>query len=192
MNMNVIKKGLGIVVIAAGMYGGYYWYTSSGYVHKSEQQFQGYDIRPFDKDRDAAFIKQQNYNDWYLLHASPEYDLDFMMDTHSPYRWEPRTYGTLSTVVLFEDNKPVGFVNYYTRGKYEGTVFLLSVVDAARGKGYGKILFNYAVNELKKRGVKYIRVSVRKENERAQNVYRKAGFTIESQEGGFYFYRLNV
>lgn len=196
MNRNVVKK-ISLALLGLTLAAGLYLFFTRG-VHRNnttsiDAQFSQFDIRPFDNARDREFIKQQNYEDWYLLHSTPDYDLDFMMDTNSPYHWEPRTYGKLSTVVLFDDNKPVGFVNYYMRGEREGTLFLLSVNKSARGKGYGKMLCDYAVQALKKQGARYIKVSVRQENERAQNIYRSLGFKLESSDHeGFYFYRLDI
>ncbi len=187
-----MKKNIKKIIISVGLIGfiaGIAWW--SNYNSKNELYAQ-FDIRPFQFARDANFVKQQNYDNWYLLHASKEYDLDFMLEKNSPYVWEPRTYGKLKTVILFDNNIPVGFVNYYMRGLYEGTVFLLNVDEHYRGKGFGEVLFGYAVESLKKDGAKIIKVSVREENERAQKLYRKFGFKIESKDDGFCFYRLDV
>ena len=160
--------------------------------HPGLVQTAGHDIRLLDIKRDTDFIKQQNYDNWYLLHASPEYDLDFMLQTSSPYAWEPRTYGKLTTVILFDNNEPAGFVNYYMRGSSEGTVFLLSVDKKFRGKGFGETLLRHAVEGLKKQGAKFIKLSVREENEPAQKLYKKVGFYLESSDNhGFHFYRLD-
>jgi ribosomal protein S18 acetylase RimI-like enzyme len=190
MNIKKNKKLIIAVCLLLGLAAGTVWvYKQSQSV--TSELVAGYDIRPFNAERDTDFIKQQNYDNWYLLHATPEYDLDFMLEKSSPYAWEPRTYGKLKTVVLFDEGKPAGFVNYYTRGK-EGVIFLLSVDKNARGKGFGKALFGYAVEGLKKQGAKILKVSVRSENEQAQRVYRGAGFSIETSDDGFHFYRLDV
>ncbi len=178
-----------LFVCLIGSVSGFVWWNN---YNSKKGSYAKFDIRPFDFARDAHFIKQQNYDNWYLLHASKEYDLDFMLEKNSPYIWEPRTYGKLKTVVLFDNNIPVGFVNYYMRGLYEGTVFLLDVDENYRGRGFGEVLFGYAVEGLKKEGAKIIKVSVRAENERAQKLYRKFGFKIESADDGFCFYRLDI
>ena len=48
-----------------------------------------------------------------------------------------------------------------------------------------------SIEALKKQGAKYIKVSVREENEPAQRLYKKFGFKNEASDHGFYFYRLD-
>ncbi len=190
MKMSFKKIILSLLVVCG--VGSAVWFAIHKKQAPSASLSSKYDIRLLDVARDTEFIKRQNYENWYLLHATPEFNLDFMLTKNSPYEWEPRTYGKLTTVVIFDENKPVGFINYYMRGAHEGTVFLLSVDKNARGKGFGEVLFGYAVESLKKQGAKYIKVSVREENEPAQKLYRKFGMYIETSDHGFHFYRLDV
>lgn len=153
------------------------------------------DIRPFNAERDTDFIKQQNIDNWYLLHNSADFDVDFMLKQSAPYVHEPRYYGKLTTVVLFDEGDQAGFVNFYMRGLYEGTVFLLAVDKKTRGKGFGEALMRYAIEGLRQQGAKYIKLSVRKENVTAKRLYERCGFKLESaddEERGFEFYRLNI
>ena len=191
--MNINKKiVLSVLLLVTGGIGYHVYFNVDTQAVAQQSLSNQFDIRPFDPEKHTQFIKQQNYDNWYLLHNSPDYNLDFMLEKSSPYDWEPKTYGTLKTVVLYDNNQPAGFVNFYMRGLREGTVFLLSVDTKQRGKGYGEALLRYAVEGLKQQGAQYIKLSVRAENEPAQKLYRKLGFAIESSDHGFHFYRLAV
>ena len=55
-------------------------------------------------------------------------------------------------------------------------IFDLYVKPEFRGRGIGKRLLEAAINEIKSRGIKTIRIDVISSNERAINLYRKFGF----------------
>lgn len=57
-----------------------------------------------------------------------------------------------------------------------GSVGLVGVVPAWRGRGLGRELLRWAVNELRRRGIDRIDLNVEADNERATRLYRSHGF----------------
>jgi ribosomal protein S18 acetylase RimI-like enzyme len=79
--------------------------------------------------------------------------------------------------VLCKKNVLIGFIAYYCELYHRGRINFLAIKESERGKGYGKMLLNYAKGELIKQNVKKITLVTRKDNISAQKIYLAAGFT---------------
>jgi ribosomal protein S18 acetylase RimI-like enzyme len=91
-----------------------------------------------------------------------------------------------TTEVLRVNGKTIGFVNY-TAYNFElltffisrrGLIHLIGIDKNEQSKGYGKLLFQHAVRELKKQKIQYILLSVNRENSIARSLYEKEGFCL--------------
>lgn len=89
-----------------------------------------------------------------------------------------------TTDVLCEDGKTVGFINYIDQNVTlltfhlfrQGLIHLMGVDKEYRRKGYGKMLLEHAIDELKNRNVPKIVLAVNKDNSSARELYQKTGF----------------
>lgn len=85
-----------------------------------------------------------------------------------------------SVVVITVDNKIVGYVEFGIRPELDGDVhriFTLSVMKYFHRKGFGKVLLERAINDLKIQfGAKKIRLNTQEENEESLPLYLKKGF----------------
>jgi ribosomal protein S18 acetylase RimI-like enzyme len=80
----------------------------------------------------------------------------------------------LVTVLLMDDNKPLGYGHL---DKENETVWLgIAVCDFAKGKGYGKTIMQYLIEQGKNKGLPSIQLSVDKDNKGAISLYEKFGF----------------
>ena len=76
---------------------------------------------------------------------------------------------------------------------YMGRVLFLAVDKQFRRKGYAKRLMSFAIDHLKKQGVKIIKVATYEENKKAQQMYtQRFGVVKENQEGKILHYRKDV
>ena len=126
--------------------------------------------------KDEAFIKNEFKENWYTLIATPTYDVDFMLEKKAPNDREPQFFGKMAIKMLYEDNRPIGFITYYMQTSYQGDVLFLVIDKHHRGKRCGEKLLNYAFNELKKQGAKTVKIFTRTENTSAQKLYTRIGF----------------
>lgn len=94
---------------------------------------------------------------------------------------ESRIYYKIST----NENDVIGYVgfNYIFD---EADVIRIAVDKKYRSKGYGKQLFQYALNELKKRNINKIMLEVNEENGSAIKLYEKCEFTKISTRKRYY------
>ena len=79
------------------------------------------------------------------------------------------------------DNKPVGYVVVtlgfsLEYGGHDGFVDDLYLVSEVRGRGLGRELIQFAINEAAKLGIRTLHLEVEAGNDRASALYRKAGF----------------
>ena len=58
----------------------------------------------------------------------------------------------------------------------EATLFNLAIEPASQGKGFGKILLNKLMEELRKKGIRTLWLEVRESNSIARRLYEKQGF----------------
>ena len=96
-------------------------------------------------------------------------------------------------IIVYDNNTAAGFASYSPKLKGDNTVYRLHklyVLPNQQGKGTGKLLLNFILNEIKQRGAKILELNVNRNN-KAFHFYTKIGFTISNEEdidiGGGYF-----
>ncbi len=147
-------------------------------------------IQDYNETRDTQEILDIFKQDKYWLLSSPDYSAESMLKTRSPNKDDARYFGKLSIKVLREADKFVGFVAYYMKNFFIGTVLFLDVKPEFRGKGYAQQLMRYAIDALKKQGASIITLVTRSENHAAQAVYKKMGFVKTLEEDGYVYFDL--
>jgi ribosomal protein S18 acetylase RimI-like enzyme len=146
--------------------GGYYYYAVE----------QG-PIYNFDAARDTQPIVKLFDENWYWLVASENFSPIFILKHRSPNE-NPKYFGALKIKVLRVDDQLAGFVAYYMKVGHE-----------FRGKKYGHLLSEYAVNDLVKMGAKTVTLVTRVSNLAAQKIYKDLGFVeiYHDPQGYLYF-----
>ena len=78
---------------------------------------------------------------------------------------------------VIHGDKMIGFL---TINKADSVNFwAVYLIEAFWGKGYGKIVLDFAINELKRAGQKSVSLWVFEENNRARRFYEKHGFSLD-------------
>jgi ribosomal protein S18 acetylase RimI-like enzyme len=150
-------------------------------------------IYNFDEQRDTPFMLDLLKENKYWLYEGPEYGFD-PEQTLKKRSSSPGSHGkhNLTFKVLYQKDIPVGFVGYHTLSFYIGQILYLVVKPEFRGKKYGYMLLQDAVNDLKKRGVKKIRLVTRTNNASSQNLYKKFGFYQTGVDDGIVTFDYDV
>jgi ribosomal-protein-alanine N-acetyltransferase len=106
------------------------------------------------------------------------YPLTLLHRLHSMHR---------ETFLVAESNgRVVGYVIGAIRWRNTGHVLAIGVEPGARRQGIGAALMEEVMRKFQLKGVRLVRLEVRKSNLQAQNFYRKLGF-IERFEVPFYY-----
>jgi ribosomal protein S18 acetylase RimI-like enzyme len=146
-------------------------------------------IYTYNPSTDRAFVIDMFKQDWYWLISdySPDYSVEHMLDTKSASR-EPQDFGKLIIKTYRVKGKPVGFICYYKGELLEGRILFLSVDKTYRGKGYARTLLNFALDDLKKQGIRVARMFTRVDNERGRKLYTGLGFKQIWTDGAYLMY----
>jgi len=68
----------------------------------------------------------------------------------------------------------------------EAHVTIIGIAPAHRGRGIGEFVFTTLIDEALRRAVTWVTLEVRVSNDRAQNLYRKYGFTVQATRRRYY------
>lgn len=145
-------------------------------------------IYEYEAARDKEDIQKLFDNNWYWLISSDDYSVNFMLDRRAPNQYNPRYFGKLQIQVMRVNNEFVGFVAYYMKNFYLGQLLFIAVKQDQRGKGYAKVLMNYALEQLKEMGATKVKLVTRPTNLSAIAVYNKTGFTEINRDDEFVYF----
>lgn len=88
-------------------------------------------------------------------------------------------YYTIDKFYLAEkDHRNVGILDFNPKN---GLISNIGVDPRQRGKGYGKQIMLFALNQLKREGCKHARLRVHVKNKPAIHLYESLGFTVEGR-----------
>jgi|YNPBryunderm2012_1023409.scaffolds.fasta_scaffold00341_3 ribosomal-protein-alanine N-acetyltransferase len=90
-----------------------------------------------------------------------------------------------SYFVALWEKKVIGYIGMWLVCE-EAHITTFAIHPAYRGKGFGKRLFAYALQQARLRGCKEVLLEVRVSNVVAQNLYREFGFRPVGRRRGYY------
>lgn len=163
-----------------------------GYYYRSPQQPSTLPIVPFEYERDAQEVIQLFKEDYEIL-STRDFDLqfvDWVIRSHSPNEYEPEYEGKMFIDVLRDEGHVAGFVTYYLRSPFVGTVLFLEIGAPYRKKGYGELLIRHGIAQLFAKGVQVAQLLTRASNFPAQRLYNRVGFTETGRDEGFVYYAI--
>lgn len=156
------------------------------YLYHQHSATQGpmYDFNP---TRDTQAIMDIFHQNWYWLLASEESSPTFMIKHRTPDA-NPMHFGSLHIKVMYEKDKLAGFTAYFMETPQEGRILFLAVAHDFRGKGYGKLLAEYAMKQMFNMGATHIALWTRVSNLPAQRIYKELGFKEMFDDNGYVFF----
>jgi diamine N-acetyltransferase len=80
-------------------------------------------------------------------------------------------------IIVYDNNEPVAFAAYKPTTPPVWKLEKIYVLASQQGKGTGKFIINYIVDEIKLQDAKALQLQVKRDNP-AQHFYTKLGFTI--------------
>ena len=95
-------------------------------------------------------------------------------------------------IIAYDDDKPVAFSSYGPKPDTDDVYRLhkLYILPGLQGKGIGKMMVGFILNEIKDDGIQWLELNVNQQNP-AIGFYRKLGFNIRHAEnieiGGRFF-----
>lgn len=166
------------LIIAGGMT---YIYIPS---HTCAVAQQSYYIYPFnDDERDIQDIEKIFMDDFYWLTTRDSYDVRAMLTRRTSDFADPTVNNDMFIYVMRDKATDglIGFVTFFKLSFYKGQVLFLSVNREFRGKGYGRALVSYALDQMKNMGMIKAKLFTRLDNKPARALYESLGFQETSR-----------
>lgn len=149
---------------------------------------------------DIPLIRELSFKIWpqTYSHMLGQDQVDYMLDMmYSPASLQKQIEEDGCTfIIVYDDKVPVAFASYaqHPAGHEEKPeVWKLNkiyILPSQQGKGTGRFIINYIVEEIKPKNAKALQLQVNREN-KAKLFYEKLGFTIietaDFDIGGGYF-----
>jgi diamine N-acetyltransferase len=131
--------------------------------------------------KDIPLIRQLTFAIWPQTYSQllTKEQIDYMLEliySESSLQKQMEIDGC-TFIIIYEDNKPVAFASYSQTKPHIWKLHKIYVLASQQGKGTGKFIINYIVDEIKLHHAKALQLLVKRDNP-AQDFYKKLGFTI--------------
>jgi ribosomal protein S18 acetylase RimI-like enzyme len=142
---------------------------------------------------DIPLIRELTFKVWPQTYAAilSQEQMDYMLDMmYSESSLQQQIHKGSQFIFVYDNEKPVGFAAYFQK---ESSIFKLDkiyVLPSQQGKGTGRFVIDYIINDVKQKGGTALQLQVNRYNN-AKTFYEKLGFVVieetDFQIGNGYF-----
>jgi len=130
---------------------------------------------------DIPLIRQLTFEIWPQTYSSilSKEKIDYMLDMmYSPASLQKQMEEDGCTfIIVYDDAEPVAFASYNETEPQTWKLNKIYILPSQQGKGTGKFIINYIVDEIKAKGAKALQLQVNRQN-KAKDFYERLGFKI--------------
>lgn len=129
---------------------------------------------------DIPLIRELTFKVWPQTYSSiiSKEQIDFMLDMmYSKTSLQQQMTEGCHFIIALDNTEPIGFASYH---KTEPSVFKLDkiyVLPSQQGKGTGKFVIDYIINEIQQCGAASLQLQVNRYN-KARSFYEKFGLIV--------------
>jgi len=128
---------------------------------------------------DIPLIRELTFRVWPQTYANilSQKQIDYMLEMmYSEASLKKQmTEDACQFIIVYEDGNPVGFASYREEGAQRWKLNKIYVLQNQQGKGTGKYVINYIIEEIKKKNANSLFLQVNRYNN-AKAFYEKLGF----------------
>ena len=129
---------------------------------------------------DIPLIRELCYKVWPQTFASilSQDKIDYMLEyMYSAGSLLKQMEEGSQFIFVYEGNEPVGYAAYFDKGHNIYKLDKIYVLPSQQGKGTGKFVIGYIINEIRQKGATALQLQVHRKN-KARNFYEKLEFVI--------------
>ena len=130
---------------------------------------------------DIALIRALTFAIWPQTYSNiiPQEQIDYMLDMmYNPASLQKQIEEEGCTfIIVYDDTEPVAFASYNETEPQLWKLNKIYILQSQQGKGTGKFIINYIVDEIKAKHAKALQLQVNRQNN-AKHFYEKLGFKI--------------
>ena len=127
---------------------------------------------------DIPLIRELTFRVWPQTYANilSQKQIDYMLEMmYSEASLKKQmTEDACQFIIVYEDGNPVGFASYSEEGAQRWKLNKIYVLQNQQGKGTGKYVINYIIEEIKKKNANSLFLQVNRYNN-AKTFYEKLG-----------------
>ena len=130
---------------------------------------------------DIPLIRQLTFAIWPQTYSSviSKEQIDYMLEMmYNPATLQKQMEEDGCTfIIVYDDEEPVAFASYNETEPQLWKLNKIYILPPQQGKGTGKFIINYIVDEIKTKHAKALQLQVNRQN-KAKGFYEKLGFKI--------------
>ncbi len=130
---------------------------------------------------DIPLIRNLTFAIWPQTYSSiiSKNQIDFMLEQmYNPATLQKQIEEEGFTfIIVYDDNEPVAFASFNETEPQVWKLNKIYILQSQQGKGTGKFIINYIVDEIKIKHAKALQLQVNRQN-KAKDFYEKLGFKI--------------
>ena len=130
---------------------------------------------------DIPLIRQLTFSIWPQTYSSviSKEQIDYMLEMmYNPATLQKQMEEDGYTfIIVYDDTEPVAFASYNETEPQLWKLNKIYILPSQQGKGTGKFIINYIVDEIKTKHAKALQLQVNRQN-KAKGFYEKLGFKI--------------
>ena len=129
---------------------------------------------------DIPLIRELCFQVWPQTYASilSQDRIDYMLDyMYSAASLEKQMTLGSQFIFVYENEEPVGFAAYLSKGHGIYKLDKIYVLISQQGKGTGRFVIDFIINEIKQKGGTALQLQVNRNN-KAKSFYEKLGFAV--------------
>jgi ribosomal protein S18 acetylase RimI-like enzyme len=130
--------------------------------------------------KDIPLIRELCFRIWPQTYASilSQEKIDYMMELmYSSDSLQKQMDDGSQFIFVYDEEEPVGFAAYLEKDPSVFKLDKIYVLPSQQGKGTGRFVIEYIINEIKQKGATALQLQVYRQN-KARNFYEKLGFAI--------------
>ena len=130
---------------------------------------------------DIPLIRELTFEIWPKTYSAviSKDQIDYMLEQmYNPATLQKQMEEDGCTfIIVYDDKEPVAFASYNETEPQLWKLNKIYILSSQQGKGTGKFIINYIVDEIKAKQAKALQLQVNREN-KAKDFYEKLGFKI--------------
>jgi diamine N-acetyltransferase len=132
-------------------------------------------------ETDIPLIRQLTFAIWPQTYSSiiSKQQIDYMLEQmyNSATLQKQMEEEGYTFIIVYDDKEPVAFASYNETELQLWKLNKIYILPSQQGKGTGKFIINYIVDEIKAKHAKALQLQVNRQN-KAKDFYERLGFKI--------------
>lgn len=129
---------------------------------------------------DIRLIRELTFKIWPQTYAAiiSQQQIDYMLEImYSEASLKKQMEDDSQFIIVSDDTEPVGFASFQETGPAVYKLHKIYILASQQGKGTGRFVIDYIINEIKQKGATALQLQVNRHNQ-AGSFYEKLGFVI--------------